>query len=306
MNAITVKDSWIHVFRRLEISDLFRLRLVSRGLCDWLLNEPSFSKVKSSRDLPVDCAGLSPLDRLLRVFRAREACCRSVSEGRVVSAVVLQNVNAKGVVACLVVGKYGLVCEKNTWCVMNDDGSRLPHLVESLPRSPSRFHFVVLREKFVLFSIGGFVYALDAGETIDLPNILCPAIAEEEERFFGFADNAAVYCNGRLARVFVFEEHPPFGFHHYLKKEFEIDSDYTHLSSSEFLEKTSEQTTGLRIAKQDEIVKFVLLADGSLVASLENVSFIAANNVERILHSSNNGRAVIDKADGTVQIISLL
>jgi hypothetical protein len=34
---------------------------------------------------------------------------------------------------------------------------------------------VVLRDKFVVVAVGGFVYELDCGETMDLPNILQPA-----------------------------------------------------------------------------------------------------------------------------------
>jgi hypothetical protein len=313
-------DVWRLVFRFLPLKDLLGLRLVSSSFRAALLNDVAFSRhfALSRGDIAPESQALSPLHRKLLVFERQQSCLSNL-RGKRISYVFVES--AEPVRACVIVGMHFIAVSATSWWIgLLETGKSIPHLVESLCAPSGQFPFVVLRDKFLAFSLGGIVYGLDCGEALEVCNILCRA-DPPNERLLSDGVQSVAYCGASLTTVFDWTEHPPFGWHH--ERAFETGLQCRALLPSRRI--VCETSEGRLVVvdqegvkedyieqpsldfKADDVISFDLQEGGNLWVSAKNEDgFCAATGIEKILHVGKGRAAVQLKESGAVHIVSLV
>jgi hypothetical protein len=161
-----------------EARDVLACRRVCRGWREVVHRHPVVGRLLGGRgNVPPDSAGESPMQRLCRAREAEEKWRKTLASSKWRRREVVGDwEGADEVEAAVHAGKYVVVVQQRTWGVWEERGGgerfeAIEHLREA-HRGRFGGQMVVLRDKFVVVSVGGFVHALDCGETMDLPNIL--------------------------------------------------------------------------------------------------------------------------------------
>ncbi len=192
------------VFSRLdEARDVLACRRVCCRWRDVVHRHPVVGRLLGGRgNVPPDTAAESPMERLCRARAAEEKWRKATKVVR--REVVVDDWETDEVEAAVHAGKYVVVVQRRRWAVFEERNGRfeaIEHLRESY-RGRFSGQMVVLRDKFVVVSVGGFVYALDCGETVDLPNILQSDASEC--RLVAGGDSVGV-CSKERVNVYTFK-----------------------------------------------------------------------------------------------------
>ncbi len=191
---------WL-VFSHLSPLDVLLCRRVCSLWRDTIQRHPAAQNIDKRANIPPDSQALSPMDRLLRVFSLEQQCRRNCRDGHVcLKSVPLE---WSEVQAAAHVGKHLVVVQKSSWSILEEqeDAFRIiPHLSEA---HDGLRDLVVLRDKFAVLILGQFVYAVDCGETLDLPNILRSGASRS--KLFGNGDMVAVYDPDNQVHLYDFE-----------------------------------------------------------------------------------------------------
>jgi hypothetical protein len=216
------------VWRLEEARDVLACRRVCRGWREVVHRHPVVGRLLGGRgNVPPDSAGESPMERLCRARETEEKWRKTRRGWR--RREVVGDWETDEVEAAVHAGKYVVVVQKRTWGVWEERGNSFAAIGHLREAHRGRFggQMVVLRDKFVVVGVGGFVHALDCGETMDLPNILQ---ADEEgcARLLADGDSVGV-CSRERVKIYTFKvrvekmmfvlfdhgkEHAPFGWHH--------------------------------------------------------------------------------------------
>jgi hypothetical protein len=197
------------LWRLEEARDVLACRRVCRGWREVVHRHPVVGRLLGGRgNVPPDSAGESPMQRLCRAHEAEEKWRKTrASRRRWRRREVVGDWEADEVEAAVHAGKYVVVVQQRTWGVWEerDDGgfAAIEHLREA-HRGQFGGQMVVLRDKFVVVSVGGFVHALDCGETMDLPNILQAGEENGGCRLLACGDSVGV-CGDTKVTLYTFK-----------------------------------------------------------------------------------------------------